>query len=80
MHALKIGDSVLTSKGYSKVYSFAHFAPDAPTKFLQIRTNGLHKPLEITVDHILPVVPHASDAKKESTMLPAGEVKVGDFC
>jgi len=38
MDELQIGDAILTSKGYSKVYSFGHHEPSKWTEFLQIYT------------------------------------------
>jgi len=77
MDELQIGDVVLTSKGYSRVYSFGHYEPSKWTEFLQIYTaDSQQAPLEITADHLLYYHNHST---QNIELTPAGQVKVGDF-
>jgi len=77
MDELQIGDAILTSKGYSKVYSFGHYEPSRWTEFLQIyTTNSQQAPLEITADHLLY---YHNNSTCNIELAPAGQVKVGDF-
>lgn len=69
---LKIGDAVEVADGkFSKVYSFAHFAPEASTPFLQILGENMEEPLEITSEHMLYV--------NGTTKIPARDINVGDY-
>jgi len=76
MDQLKVGDSVLTSDGFSKVYTFGHLDVNRETDFLQIQTDKNSKPLEITPEHLVYVV--AKDGTT-SRLLPAGQVRPGDL-
>jgi len=76
MDQLQIGDEVLTADGsYSKVYSFGHFSPKTKTSFLQIRTDSMDYPLEISLEHLIYV---QDKATKTTRLVSAGELKVGD--
>ena len=77
MEALQIGDVVRTGadNSFSPVYSFAHYEPQRVAEFLQIWTKAARRPLEITADHLLYVLPHGQD---KAQMLPASAVQVGD--
>jgi len=75
MDALKIGDFVLTGNGaYEQIYSFGHYAPKAPTRFIQIQSDQ-HTPLEVTSDHLLYTLDLASNI---TSLRPASEVNAGD--
>jgi len=74
MKSLSIGDEVMTSRGYSKVYSFLHYEPSRSSKFLQIQCSQSTTPLEITMDHMLYVL----QKDKKMILLPASDIKVGD--
>jgi len=76
MDALQIGDSVLTGDGtFQKVYSFGHFAPDQPVKYLQIKAETMNKPLEISEFHMI----YKRDKESKKKMVVAAkDIKVGD--
>lgn len=77
MDQLMVGDSVLSSSGaYTQVYSFGHWDPSAETEYLQIYSSAAKQPLEITADHMLYLY---LDTVKKETLIPARDVKVGDF-
>jgi len=78
MDQLKVGDSVLTSSGFSKVYTFGHLDVNRETDFLQIQTDisSNSEPLEITPEHLVYVV---ADDGITSRLLPAGQVRPGDL-
>ena len=77
MEALQIGDAVLDADGsFSPVYSFAHYEPQRVAEFFQIWTKAARRPLEITADHMLYVMP---DGHGKAQMIPARAVKVGDM-
>lgn len=77
MEALKIGDSVLTGDGsYSRVYSFGHFAPNQPVRYLQIMLDTMEKPLEISKNHLIFLY---VQSKKQQLAVSAGSVRVGDL-
>lgn len=71
MDELKIGDSVLVGDGtYGKVYSFSHKDSLRKATYIQISTNTMDKPLEISATHML---------YANRKLVPAAQVKVGDF-
>jgi hypothetical protein len=58
MDRLRIGDWVRTSvadkdAAYSRVYSFHHIDPDVEVEFLQLYTDQMQLPIEITADHMI---------------------------
>lgn len=70
MKDLKIGDVVRGAHGrFDRVYSFGHYQPNAKFVYLQIHSEGLSKPLEISEDHLLFV---------NNITAPASTVKIGD--
>lgn len=72
MDAVKVGDYVRSNNnGFSRVFSLAHLDHDAESEFIQIFSEGVEKPLEITENHML----YASAGKH----VRAGEVNVGDM-
>lgn len=78
MDELNIGDSVLTTSGTSRVYSFGHYDTKTATEFLQIRAScmdALH-PLEISPHHLIYTQDGATKAEK---IVAAGDLKVGDY-
>ena len=76
MGTLKVGDFVRAGKGeFSRVFSFIHLDRDVETSFLQIRTEGLQKPLELSPDHIVFV----SNNYSADVPVCASQVKVGDM-
>jgi len=71
MDAIKVGDFVRTSDDdFSRVFSLAHLDHNFEADFLQIYSEGLEKPLEITAMHML-----FSSGKA----VRADEVTVGDM-
>jgi hypothetical protein len=73
MNSLKIGDYVYAGKNkYSRVYSFSHLDVNAEVDYLQIYTEGLDEPLEISEEHMVFLHPHHQ-------ALRASDVKVGDM-
>jgi len=77
MDELQIGDQVLGAEGsYSSVYSFGHVHASQKTEFIQIRTSLKEQPLEVTGSHLLYV---SNNATKQIHLLPAEQVKRGDF-
>lgn len=81
MDQLDVGDSVLTSNGFSKVYTFGHLDANHKTDFLQIHTDkssgsGSSKALEITQEHMIYVV---TEDGVTSRLLPASHVRPGDL-
>jgi len=71
MDAIKVGDYVRTGNDdFSRVFSLAHLDHDFEADFLQVYTEGLNKPLEITGMHML----FASGKP-----IRADEVNVGDM-
>lgn len=74
MDELSIGDFVKTDSSsantYSRVFSFGHRHVDAEMDYLQIRTQGLKSPLEISTKHMLLV---------NETWQRAESVKVSDM-
>lgn len=67
---LTVGDYVLTSSGYSRVYSLGHHNTEATADFLQISFNVSKEVLEITGGHLLFV---------GGALLRADSVKVGQI-
>ena len=56
MDQLNIGELMLAKDGtYAKVFSFGHLNHNSEAEFLQIKTAGLHVPLEITADHMVAI-------------------------
>jgi len=76
MDQLQVGDAVLTSKGYAKVYSFGHLDRNGKTPYLQIQTTANDAPLEISKDHLLYVF---DEAKQMQSIVPARDIKVGNL-
>lgn len=76
MDELRIGDAVMTSQGFSKVFSFGHYAPGEKTKFLQIQTASMDPkyPLEISEDHLI-----STKGTTTKKFVPAGTLKIGDY-
>lgn len=77
MDHLQIGDNVLSADGiYSRVYSFGHKAMNASTKYLQVYTETMdtHYLLEISLEHLV----FFYDKMSKTSLVPAGELKVGD--
>jgi len=73
MDSVKIGDSVRSGKDqFSRIYSFIHLNRDIEADFLQIHTNGLRTPLEVSPDHMVFI---------ENDLFPvrASHVKIGDM-
>jgi len=71
MDSVKVGDHVRASNnGFSRVFSLAHLDHDLETDFLQIYSEGLNKPLEITARHMV----FSSDKA-----VRADQVTVGDM-
>lgn len=68
MKDIRIGDLVRTSNGFSRVLGFGHVDENTETHFLQIHSDGLGSPLELTPDHMLFV----------GTPVRARDVKIGD--
>jgi len=79
MDELVVGDKVLGADGtYTTVYSFGHLDATLQSEFVQIHTSKKqHTPLEMTKDHLLYV--YDESASKKAHLIPAGQVKVGDF-
>lgn len=74
MEDLEIGDSVLVSAGkYEPVYSFGHKDTSSSMDFVQIHSNGISKPLELTGDHMVYVngYPVRADSVKPGDMITA---------
>jgi Hint module len=73
MTHLRIGDKVLTSKGYQPVYAFAHQDGQTQAEFLQIHTSQYpNNPLEITSQHMVFLV-------GKSNAVPAYTIQHGDL-
>merc|ERR1712032_168807 len=71
MDAVKVGDYVRTGNAdFSLVFSLAHLDHDIEADYLQIYTDGLQKPLEITGMHML---------FSSGNAVRADEVSVGDM-
>merc|ERR1719343_1072600 len=71
MDAVKVGDYVRTGNAdFSRVFSLAHLDHDVEADYLQIYTDGLQKPLEITGMHML---------FSSGNAVRADEVSVGDM-
>jgi hypothetical protein len=71
MTDLRIGDFVKTGSGeFSQVYSFSHLDHEMETEYLQIFSEGLDIPLEISADHMVFV---------SGKVVRASQVKVGDL-
>lgn len=72
MEELQVGDLVLTSSGnYESVYMMDHVHPWRPTQYIQIHTWALHKPLEVSPNHLVFV-------EGQDFPIPALDVRVGD--
>lgn len=67
MKDLMIGDRVMTSKGFSRVFSFGHLDHKAIVRFLQIQTKQTI--LEVTDDHMV---------FANGSMVRAGDISVND--
>jgi len=76
---LKVGQKVLTGDGsFSKVCSSGHKNPSSKVTYLQVLTKSMGKncPLEISHEHLI----YTQDqVTKETTIVPASELKVGDL-
>jgi hypothetical protein len=71
MDQLQIGDYVKAGNDrFSRVYSFSHLDKSAEATFLQIHTDQLDQPLEVSPDHIV----YVSGGKA----VRASDVRVGD--
>jgi len=71
---LRIGEYVqVENGGYSQIYSLGHVDPSRKSPFMQIHSNKLKSPLEITQDHLLFI---KSKGKIKSTA--ASLVQIGD--
>jgi len=83
MKELEIGDYVQVfssssaekKEQYSRIYSLGHIHHSVKTEYLQLFSEKLSKPLEITKDHLLFIV-----GKEDNTIqsIPASNVMVGD--
>lgn len=67
---LNIGDYVLTSSGYSRVYSLGHHSTEETSDFLQFFFNASETVLEITSGHLLSV---------KGALVRADSVKLGQI-
>jgi len=75
MESLQIGDSVRVGGGeFAKVYSFGHRNTDVAVNYLQIKTNELKYPLEISDIHMIFV--KIGDVTKS---VVASSIKIGDI-
>ena len=75
MKDLKLGDVVnVGGNDYAKVYSFGHHDRAVKAEYLQIHTQDLKQPLEISKNHML-FVQHGST----QNVVPASVVTVGDL-
>lgn len=73
MDSVRIGDRVLASNGYTKVWGFLHYHEHLQAEFLQIRyqlAHGASSILEVTADHIL---------FSQGRTIAAGDLRVGDL-
>jgi len=67
MDSLQIGDNVKTANDkFSRVYSFGHFGRGEETEYIQINQG-----LEVSAEHLLYLY--------NKSLVPAGDVEVGDF-
>jgi len=82
MDKLHIGDSGLTSQGYSKVYSFGHKDTSTSENYLQMHSQSTTAtkidslPLEISADHLIYI---AEEGENTIALVPARKVKIGDL-
>jgi len=77
MDELKIGDAVQVADGtFTQIYSFGHFAPDEEVEYLQIQTEAMDTPLEISALHMLYL--YSGKFKQKYNLVPAHAVSVGD--
>lgn len=73
MKELKIGDMVKTSPGrYQPVYAFGHYDDKKLAEFIQIHTDAVKEPLEITGSHFIFIEGKRSPVRADS-------VRVGDI-
>jgi hypothetical protein len=74
MDQLRIGDWVRSSDKdtYSRVYSFGHIDPHAEVEFLQLYTDQMELPIELSANHM--IFTATSDKA-----IPSSQVQVGDL-
>jgi hypothetical protein len=76
MKDLEVGDKIKSNKDmYDTVYAFGHYDASSATSYLQIKVQGLNKPLEISPNHLVYLKSKGSGV---TTTIPASIVRVGD--
>jgi hypothetical protein len=73
MNDLQVGDHVLTTSGFSKVYTIDHRNENKPTEFLQLHTDWTNDPLEVTSGHLI-YLNGKQDPVQAGTILTGDEV------
>lgn len=74
MKNIKLGDMVSVGSGkYARVYSFGHYNTNIEAEYVQIYSQALERPLEISKDHMVFV---ENNSIKQA--LPASAISIGD--